>query len=138
MNHPGKRVVVSAGRNLFTVMVFCLLFSACNATDPTAIPTLSPNIPTPSISPQDVHVTEVPEVVEIATSPEPVALPLTPTSEPAGESISFIDSGQRLGPAHSWDVALGDLDGDDDLDAFTANDSPEGNKSGSTMGRETS
>jgi hypothetical protein len=34
---------------------------------------------------------------------------------------SFTDSGQSLGTSNSWGVALGDLDGDDDLDAFVAN-----------------
>ena len=34
---------------------------------------------------------------------------------------NFIDSGQRLGLAHSTDVALGDMDGDSDLDAFITN-----------------
>ena len=33
----------------------------------------------------------------------------------------FVDSGQRLGNEATWGVALGDIDGDADLDAVTAN-----------------
>lgn len=33
----------------------------------------------------------------------------------------FTDSGQRLGNRNSWDVAMGDLDGDGHIDAYVAN-----------------
>lgn len=50
--------------------------------------------------------------------------PISPSSAPqrvgAGSGF-FYDSGQRLGNSDSWGVALGDLDGDDDLDAFVGN-----------------
>jgi hypothetical protein len=35
----------------------------------------------------------------------------------------FSDSSQRLGTGHADDVALGDLDGDGDLDAFISEES---------------
>ncbi len=44
-----------------------------------------------------------------------------PAQTSAVASLALIDSGQRLGAGCSWDVALGDLDGDHDLDAFVAN-----------------
>lgn len=38
---------------------------------------------------------------------------------------NFVDSGQRLGSSHSKAVALGDIDGDGDLDAWSANVGPD-------------
>ncbi|MCW5844364.1 MAG: VCBS repeat-containing protein [Caldilinea sp.] len=48
-------------------------------------------------------------------------LSLAPRPAHAQDSAVFVDSGQRLGGESSYAVALGDLDGDGDLDALLAN-----------------
>ena len=53
-------------------------------------------------------------IVEATATPEPTD---AVTPEPVA-ALSFVDSGQRLGEGRSWDVALGDLDDDGDLDAY--------------------
>ncbi|MCB0146125.1 MAG: hypothetical protein KDE01_00525, partial [Caldilineaceae bacterium] len=45
-------------------------------------------------------------------------LSLAPRPAHAQDSAVFVDSGQRLGGESSYAVALGDLDGDGDLDAL--------------------
>ena len=44
------------------------------------------------------------------------------TMDADGQSpLEYIDSGQALGDRNSFSVALGDLDGDGDIDAWIAN-----------------
>jgi hypothetical protein len=43
-------------------------------------------------------------------------------NQQVGPTAVFVTNGQQLGNAHSYDVAVGDLDGNGHLDAFVAND----------------
>jgi hypothetical protein len=54
---------------------------------------------------------------DVLAEPTAVTSSGTPTPKPSTLSVSFIDSGQNLGSGGK-DVALGDLDGDGDLDAL--------------------
>ncbi|MBN1889177.1 MAG: DUF11 domain-containing protein [Thermoflexales bacterium] len=77
------------------------------------------------------------ELVQVIATTGPLSLngqgPISPTvwqfwTKTTGGSGIFTDTGQQLGGSNSLDVALADLDGDSDLDAFVANTSGAPNK----------
>jgi hypothetical protein len=81
-------------------------------------------VPTANIMPTPFPPTSTPvPLTETATPPPTEVVTSSPAGpEPAADTITFTDSGQELGDGRGTDVALGDLDGDGDLDAFVGSE----------------
>jgi dienelactone hydrolase len=95
------------------LLTLVVLVSACGPATTVITPTAAPALPSPTSTPVPFPETTTPQPTKAASPTEP---------EPAAGSVAFSDSGQELGDGHSTDVALGDLDGDGDLDAMVGNE----------------
>jgi hypothetical protein len=127
---------MSARNRAITLAMFVsFLVIGCGAIESTATPipptdTPLPSMatiipPTPITQPSDTPLPPAPTRTSAPTN-TPTPTPTATSPESAARPISFVNSGQRLGRARSWDVELGDLDGDGDLDAFVTNDGQDG------------
>lgn len=124
-----KPTIYRAG--LLTAMLFVLV-SGCTQTAGT--PPMDSPIPGAATMESQHPPTDTAADEPLQPSPTTPAPSATPTPEPTstqaplpegvspGGGVSFLESGQRLGEMRSWNISLGDLDGDGDLDAFVAND----------------
>jgi hypothetical protein len=100
---------------ILLAFVLLSLIAACGKPESPTVPATAMDTQAPSTA-TAVLPTNTPTATATLTP-----IPPTTAPEPVAERISFVDSGQRLGSAQSWALALGDLDGDGDLDAFVAN-----------------
>jgi WD40 repeat protein len=103
-------------------------------TEPAISPTATPVPPTATRVPPTPLLASATPLPPSATPLPPSATPTaappteTPTREatPTTMPAALVKSEQGLGDWRSFDVALGDLDGDGDLDAFVASDDGDG------------
>jgi hypothetical protein len=118
MHRPFSKTVI--------LLTLIILVSACGPAATVVTPTAALALPSPTPSlptntPVPFTETTTPQPTETA-SPTETVTPIPTGSEPTAEAVTFTDSRQELGDGRSTDVALGDLDGDGDLDALVGNE----------------
>jgi hypothetical protein len=123
-------------RTITLILLGSILVTGCGAVAPTATsvpatatsialgPTSSPRPPTATPAPPTA--TAVPLTPTDTPLPSPTATPVPPTAVPSATPtpaplLFFENSPQSFGRTETFQVGLGDLDGDGDLDAVFAN-----------------
>jgi hypothetical protein len=103
------------------LLTLIVLVSACGPAATVVTPTAALALPSPTSTPVPFTETTAPQSTE-AASPKVTVTPIPTGSEPTAGTVAFSDSGQELGSRRSTDIALGDLDGNGDLDALVGNE----------------
>lgn len=118
----------------FTLTMFVILIAACGTATPKATlipPTTTTMLPTNTFAPT-ATATTVPTAKPVTptytsapptvTPSPPMTTPVSPTATTLPASLTLLEkSTQQFGATETFQVGLGDLDGDGDLDAVFAN-----------------
>jgi hypothetical protein len=104
----------ASSRMCATLVLLSLLIAGCEAGEPAPVPTTMEMVTsTPTPVP--------PAATAVAPSPTSTPLPLPTAAPTPAPLLSFENSHQLFGCSETFQVGLGDLDGDGDLDAVFAN-----------------